>query len=179
MLRALRAPKIAFGDTVELSLRVLPNDLDANGHMNNARYLAVVDLGLVTLFICSGFLRLCLRRGWRPMGGGQLIHYRRGLNVFQRYTLRLAPVGWDEFWNYVRFDFVRDGELCATGIMKGAAVGPGGLVPTAEVYPALGHHEPSPTLPPDVQAWIAADRMLGERVKEERNALLQRASIGS
>lgn len=133
--------------------------------MNNARYLAVVDLGLVTLFIRSRFLRLCLRRGWRPMGGGQIIHYRRGLNAFQRYTLRLAPVGWDEFWNYVRFDFVRDGKLCATGLMKGAAVGPQGLVPTAEVYPALDHHDASPALPPDVLAWIAADRLLGERTK--------------
>ena len=164
-MRALRAPKIGFGEPVELALRVWPNDLDANGHMNNARYLGVVDLGLVTLFIRSKFLRLCIQRGWRPMAGGQVIYYRRGLNVFQRYTLRIVPVGWDEFWNYVRFDFVREGELCATGIMKGAAAGRSGLVPTSEVYPALGYHEPSPPLPQDVLAWIAADRMLGQRTK--------------
>src|SRR5438552_18715762 len=55
ILKALRAPRVTPGDTVELALRVLPTDLDLNGHMNNGRYLTLVDLGLVTVFIRSGF----------------------------------------------------------------------------------------------------------------------------
>jgi acyl-CoA thioesterase FadM len=153
------------GEPVELALRVLPNDLDVNGHMNNGRYLTVVDLALFTLFIRSGFLGLCLKKGWRPMSGGAVAHFRRGLRVFQGYTLRMTPVGWDDFWNYCRFDFIRDGELCATGFMKGAAVGCGGLIATSEFYPALGYHGRSPELPPDLLGWIAADRLLGERAK--------------
>ncbi|TMH75049.1 MAG: acyl-CoA thioesterase, partial [Betaproteobacteria bacterium] len=45
ILKALRAPRVTPGDTVELALRVLPTDLDLNGHMNNGRYLTLVDLG--------------------------------------------------------------------------------------------------------------------------------------
>ena len=54
ILKALRAPRVTPGDTVELRLRMLPTDLDLNGHMNNGRYLTLVDLGLVTVFIRSG-----------------------------------------------------------------------------------------------------------------------------
>lgn len=38
-LRARSKPAIAMGDTIELQLRVWPNDLDVNGHMNNGRYM--------------------------------------------------------------------------------------------------------------------------------------------
>jgi acyl-CoA thioesterase FadM len=165
ILKALGAPRIQPGESIELSLRVLPNDLDINGHMNNARYLSMVDLALMTLFIRSGFAKLCLAKGWRPMGGGSIVYFRRGLNLFQRYTLQFTPVGWDEFWNYCRFEFIRNGEICATGFVKGAAHSRGGLVRNADIYPVLGHHAPSPPLPDDLQAWIKSDRLLGTRAK--------------
>ncbi len=151
---------------MELRLRVWPTDLDLNGHMNNGRYLTLVDLGLMTAFIRSGFARLCIRKRWRPMGGGSVVYFRRALTVFQAYTLRFTIVAWDEFWSYARFEFVREGQLYATGFVKGAAHGRGGLVRNAEIYPALGYHEVSPPLPEELQAWIAADRLLGARIKQ-------------
>lgn len=165
ILKALRAPRIQPGESIELSLCVLPNDLDINGHMNNARYLSMVDLALMTLFIRSGFARLCLARRWRPMGGGSIVYFRRGLNLFQRYTLRFTPVAWDEFWTYMRFEFIRESQICATGFVKGAAAGRNGLVRNADIYPVLGHDAPSPPIPDDLQAWIASDRLLGARAK--------------
>ena len=126
---------------------MLPNDLDLNGHMNNGRYLTLVDLGLVTMFVRSGFARLCLKNRWRPMGGGSIVYFRRGLTLFQRYTLRFSVIGWDKYWNYCRFEFVRDGEICATGFVKGAASRRSGLVPNREIYPVLGYDGPSPALP--------------------------------
>ncbi|MBV8030198.1 MAG: thioesterase family protein [Betaproteobacteria bacterium] len=165
LLRALAAPSVAPGETIELRLRVLPNDLDLNGHVNNGRYLTLVDLGLATLFVRSGFLRLCLARRWRPMGGGSIAYFRRGLTLFQAYTLRFTLVGWDEFWNYCAFEFVREGALHAHGFVKGAVSRPGGLVPNSEIYPALGITQPSPPLPDALRAWIAADTLLGERAR--------------
>ena len=92
ILKAWRAPRVMPGEPVELVLRVLPTDLDLNGHMNNGRYLTIVDLALATVFIRSGFWRLCFARGWRPMGGGSVVYFRRALTVFQRFTLRFSPV---------------------------------------------------------------------------------------
>jgi acyl-CoA thioesterase FadM len=167
ILKALRGPRVAPGETIELSLRVLPNDLDLNGHMNNGRYLTMVDLALATVFIRSGFARLCFARSWRPMGGGSIVYFRRALTVFQGYKLRFTLTAWDEYWSYCRFEFVRNGQLHATGFVKGAATGRGGLVRNAEIHAALGYSSPSPPIPADLQAWIAADRLQGERIRAQ------------
>jgi hypothetical protein len=59
-------PAIRMGDTIEMSLRVWPGDLDINGHMNNGRYMTITDLAVIEYFTRAGFLPIALRRGWRP-----------------------------------------------------------------------------------------------------------------
>jgi acyl-CoA thioesterase FadM len=159
-LRAQVKPPIRFGDTIEIRLRVLPNDLDVIGHMNNGRYMTITDLALVEYFTRVGFLRLALRKGWRPMLGGSMISFRRGLKPFRRYTLRFAMLCWDDRWNYMRFEFVHDGKTMAVGHAKGAIVGAQGIVSTAETLAALGLDARSPIIPESIAAWIEADRLL-------------------
>jgi acyl-CoA thioesterase FadM len=158
LLRAWRAPRLVPGDTLERRLRVLPNDLDINGHMNNGRYLTIIDLMLVEYFVRTGFAATMLRQGWRPMSGGSLISYRRGLNPFEVYTLRFRLDATDQHWNYMRFEFVKGDKVCAAGYMKGAAVGRGGLVPNLESYAAMGLVPPAHALPSPVRDWIAAEQ---------------------
>jgi len=161
-LGARRKPKIALGDTIELRLTVLPNDVDLNGHMNNGRYLTIVDLALVEYMTRAGFMGLALRRGWRPMLGGSMIAYRRGLKPLRRYTLRFTIACWDARWSYIRFEFVRDGVTVAGGHAKGGIVGPRGIVGSAEMCHALGIDATSAPVPSAVAAWIEADRLLRE-----------------
>jgi acyl-CoA thioesterase FadM len=158
LLRATRASRIEPGAWIERSLRVLPNDLDINGHMNNGRYLTMVDLMLIEYFIRTGFAQAIVKAGWRPMSGGAFITYRKGLMPFQRYRLRFALAGADATWNYMRFEFLRaDGELCAAGYMKGAAVGKGGLVSNEKSYARTGRVFVADALPLPVQHWLAAE----------------------
>lgn len=158
LIRASRHKPISPGDTIERELRVWPNDLDINGHMNNGRYLTVVDLMLVEYFVRGGFVRVMLKAGWRPMSGGAVISYRKGLKPGQRYRLRFALESADAIWNYMRFEFIRaDGVVCAAGYMKGAVVGRSGLVPNAVSYASMGYaFEPKP-LPKAVQHWVEAE----------------------
>ncbi|MEO8153343.1 MAG: thioesterase family protein [Rhizobacter sp.] len=158
LLRCWRLPRITLGDTLERRLRVLPNDIDINGHMNNGRYLTLIDLMLVEYFVRTGFARVMMRKGWRPMSGGAIITYRRGLNPFQAYQLRFRLDASDDNWNYMRFEFMRDGRVHAAGYMKGAAVGRGGLVPNTESYAAMNLAPPAHALPAAVQHWLAAEQ---------------------
>jgi acyl-CoA thioesterase FadM len=160
LLRAWRAPRLNVGATLERTLRVLPNDLDINGHMNNGRYLTVIDLVLVEYFVRIGFATAMLREGWRPMAGGSFITYRRGLEPLQAYTLRFRLDASDTHWNYMRFEFMREGKVCAAGYMKGAAVGKTGLVPNAESYAAMRLPLPATALPAPVRDWLAAEHGL-------------------
>jgi acyl-CoA thioesterase FadM len=159
-LHARLKPPIRLGDTIEMWLRVWPNDIDIIGHMNNGRYMTIIDLALLEYFTRTGFLKVCVRKGWRPMLGGSMISFRRGLKPFHRYTLRFTVLCWDECWNYVRFEFVRDGRAMAMGYAKGAVVGAMGIVKTAESYAALGIEERSPAIPASIAAWIEADRII-------------------
>ena len=155
--RAWRAPRLEPGDTLTRSLRVLPNDLDLNGHMNNGRYLTVIDLMLVEYFVRTGFAAAMLRQGWRPMAGGSFITYRRGLKPLQAYQLRFRVDATDAHWNYMRFEFVCRGKVCAAGYVKGAAVARGGLVPNAQSYAVMGRQPPTQALPAPVRDWLAAE----------------------
>jgi acyl-CoA thioesterase FadM len=158
LLRAWRLPRIDAGATIERRLRVWPGDLDINGHMNNGRYLTIIDLMLVEYFVRSGFARVMLKAGWRPMSGGAVITYRKGLKPGQRYRLRFGLAAADSSWNFMRFEFLReDGTLCAAGYMKGAAVGRQGIVPNAESYARMGQAFTQQALPEAVRHWLAAE----------------------
>jgi acyl-CoA thioesterase FadM len=159
-LRAMRKPPICLGDTIEMRCRVWPNDLDLNGHMNNGRYMTITDLALIEYFTRSGLLTLALRRGWRPMLGGAVISFRRGLKPFAAYTVRFSMLCWDEHWSYLRFDFLQGGQTMAMGHAKGALVGASGLVSSAETFTALGRSAASPPFPPTVDAWIRLDHSI-------------------
>lgn len=167
LLRAWRLPAIAPGELIERRMRVWPGDLDINGHMNNGRYLTLIDLMLVEYFVRSGFARVMFKAGWRPMSGGAVITYRKGLLPGQRYRLRFALAGADRNWNFMRFEFLReDGVLCAAGYMKGAAVSRSGLVPNAESYARMGQVFMPQPLPAAVDLWLAAEQAVVERPHE-------------
>lgn len=158
LMRSWRLPAIRFGDVIERRLRVLPNDLDVNGHMNNGRYLTLVDLMLVETFVRSGFAQVMLRHGWRPMAGGSFITYRRGLQPLQAYSMRCRFTAGDSRWNYLHFEFLRGDVVCAAGYVKGAVVGREGWVPNLTSHAALGLPPPEGDLPAAVRHWLAAER---------------------
>jgi acyl-CoA thioesterase FadM len=165
LLRAWRLPRITLGEPIERRLRVWPGDLDINGHMNNGRYLTVIDLMLVEYFVRSGFARVMASARWRPMSGGAVITYRKGLKPGQSYRLRFVLAGADQTWNFMRFEFLRaDGTLCAAGYMKGAAVARGGLVPNAVSYARMGRVFELLPLPAAVEHWLAAERAVMQDV---------------
>jgi acyl-CoA thioesterase FadM len=159
-LRALFKPPIHFGDTIELRLRVWPNDLDVNGHMNNGRYMTVTDLAVIEYFARAGVLKVLLAKGWRPVLGGAMISFRRSLKPWTAYTLRFQTLCWDERWNYMRFEFVQAGQTMAIGHAKGAIIGKQGFIGRSDRFGAIGVRAESPSFPKSVSAWIAAEDMI-------------------
>ena len=57
-------PRRGLLEESRISFRVLPNDCDINGHLNNGRYLSFMDLGRLHLVAQIGLLRVILRRRW-------------------------------------------------------------------------------------------------------------------
>lgn len=153
-------PSLKPLDTSVLTLRVWPTDLDINAHMNNGRFLTVMDLGRLDLIARTPLGKTVVRFRWQPIVASALIRYFRPLNPFQKYRLKSRVVGWDEKWFFVEQRFERNGELIAIGLVKGLFRGRNGNVPIADVLKAVGVTHPSPDLPPAVQRWQEAERSL-------------------
>ena len=54
-------------DTSILNLAVFPNDLDIYGHMNNGRYLTLMDLGRMDLIVRTGLGKTAGQNRWKPL----------------------------------------------------------------------------------------------------------------
>lgn len=144
---------IGAGDVSVLRLRVLPNDLDVNLHMNNGRYLTLMDLGRVDFMSRAGLIGPMRKNRWMPLVGAQMINFRRALAPFEAFELRSRILGWDDRWFYFEQSFVtRDDVIAARGLVRGMLRAPGAAVPPAEIMTLMGEDPASPPLDPEILA---------------------------
>lgn len=143
-----------------LHFRVLPFDMDPNIHLNNGRYLGIMDLGRLDLIIRAGFYRILLRQRWGLVMGGCLMRYRRQLGPFQRYRVVTRLIGWDEKWLFVEHRFETRAGVHAIGVTKLVLMEDGRSLPMPKALERLGYSQPSPPLPEGIGNWLAAEREL-------------------
>jgi len=140
-----------------LPQRVWPDELDINIHMNNAKYLAVMDLGRTDWIVRTGAWRLMRHEGMAPVIGGAMVRYRRSLKLFQRYLLKTRLLGWDERWLYIEQTMqCRDGIACIA-VQRTAFTLHGKLVPAAELARRLGHEATIFPAPDWTRGWSDAE----------------------
>jgi acyl-CoA thioesterase FadM len=150
---AAARPRLQLLDESVLALRVWPDDLDLNLHMNNARYLTAMELGRWDLAIRQGWMPKVWKRRWQILIGSATVRFRRGLKPFERYALHTRLAGWNDKWCFIEHTLKRsNGDVAAQGAVKGIFRGSQGNVPTLEVMETLGFAAETPPQPPE---WIA------------------------
>jgi acyl-CoA thioesterase FadM len=160
--------RLALPDGVSsLTLRVLPNDLDLSLHMNNGRYLAVMDLGRLDLLIRSGLGGAVWRNGWTPVANAALIRFRRELRAFTRYRLETRVIGWQDQAVLLEQTFVfadgdREGQVAARALFKGALYDRKSqrYVAVGDLMAAIGVLAESPLPSADLESFLTADRAM-------------------
>jgi acyl-CoA thioesterase FadM len=158
LVACLLRPRVGFLDESTIRLRVWPNDVDSNLHMNNSRYLLAMDVGRWELVVRTGFWRELWRRRWFPVVGSATLRFRRSFDPFQRYRLVTRLVAWDEKWCFLEQRFERDGHVHAVGRVKALFRGPEGQVPTAALLAAAGYGDAPPRqVPETIRLWQAAE----------------------
>ncbi len=138
LIAACFKPKLPIdkpGNT--LQLRVWPNDLDLNMHMNNGRYLTVCDLSRVDLFIRSGLAKAMYKNGWMPVLSEHTMNYKRSLSLFQKYELTMQVVDFDDKAFHMTHTFIVNERVVAEGHSKGVVLSKQGPVPPAQVVDAV------------------------------------------
>jgi len=161
-------------ETTTLRFRVLPNDLDLNMHMNNGRYLSIMDIGRTDLVIRTGIFKQVIRAGQIPVLAAATIRYRVQLEPFRQYALTSRIVCWDEKWAYMEQRFIitkgkKAGEVAAIAIVKGAFYDKKkrATVPTDKLLRAIGFEGEIPATPPHIQKWQESEEALRDEMKQE------------
>ena len=145
----------SVGGTSQRGFRVLLHDLDLNMHMNNGRYLTIMDLGRLDFMRQTGLLWPSLRKGWLPVLGATQMVYLKPLKFWQSYIIETEMEYWDEKWFVMRQRFLSGGKLMAVGRVRGLMRGRGGNVPPQVILEAAGaDHVVSPAASPDLNHWL-------------------------
>ena len=122
----------------QASFRAWPFDIDLNRHMNNGRFLSLMDLGRTDLMLSTGLFQAAISKGWLAMAAGISITYRRPVFPFQRFHLQTQLIGWDEKWFYLEQSFLGlNQEVLARAYVRACLRDRGGVIAPAKALEAL------------------------------------------
>ena len=135
-----------------------PWDIDVFGELNNGRTLTLYDMGRIVWVERIGLNPAMRREGWQLAVAGASVRWRRRVHAMERLTMRTRALGWDARFLYSEQAlWRRDGECASHVLIRAAVSNRDGIVPSARVLAAMGHHDPSPELPLWVREWIQAE----------------------
>ncbi len=142
-LRTLGCERMTMENAANrLPLRVLPNDLDINLHMNNGRYLTICDLNRIDMFIRSGLVKTMRKRGWFPVIAEHTMSYKKSLHLFERYIAEMELTHHDEKYFYMTHTFRTKDRIAASGTSRGAIRSREGVIPPEQVLAAITEDNP-------------------------------------
>ena len=151
--RTLPRGKVGALDEVRIPLRIWPTDIDIYLHVNNGRYLTLMDFGRLAHTVRTGMGMQMLKRGWIPVVGSATVHYWRELRTFDRVDLVTRLACWDDKWFYFEHRFEKDGKVFALGAVKGVCMQKGKTVPPSELARVVGYEGPSHQAPEHIARW--------------------------
>lgn len=146
-------PPLGIFDKDRIRMHVWPQDIDLNLHMNNARYLSVMDYARTHLLARTGLLTHIIHSRWQPLVGAVWMTYRRSLSLFSAFQISSHLVCWDARWFYVEQSFTCREGLAALGWVKGALRDKRGSIDPQSVLEDVAPGIVSPPMPDAIAQW--------------------------
>lgn len=148
-------PRVGALEEVRMPLRVWPTDLDTYGHVNNGRYLTLMDMGRLEWGLRTGLVPGMVKRRWAPVLGAASVEFRRELRAFQRCELVTRLVAWDAKWFFFEQRLEHAGQVAARALVRGVTKHGRRTVPPAEVLATVGVLSASPLSPAELPSFLA------------------------
>ena len=159
-----RGPLVLPAGASSLYFRVWPHDLDLSLHLNNGRYLTLMDLGRLDILARSGLMREVWRHKWTPIASAISIRFRRELRPWQRFRLETRLLCWDASLVVIEQTFwieggPRHGQVAARALFKGGLYDrrETKFVEIARLMTLTGVSAVSPAPTPGAAAFLRAD----------------------
>ena len=162
--------KVDLLATTRIRLRVWPNDLDFNLHVNNGRFLALADIGRMHWFVRTGVLGIARQHKAFPVIGDATAKFRRDLTVFQTFEIHTRLIGWDSKWGFLEHRFVRKDRVIGVVAIRGVFKAQSGPVDPQVLLAGLAYSAPSPELPEWARRFDQSAELLGELLRNEEHS---------
>jgi acyl-CoA thioesterase FadM len=166
-IKTIGAPQVALLSTTRVRLRVWPDDLDFNLHVNNGRYLTLADLGRMDWFVRTGVWKLARREKALPMVGDAIAKFRKDLRCLQTFCIDTRMLGWDQRWGFLEHRFIREGRVLGVVAIRGVFKGANGAVEPRSLLSKLGTGAESPPLPRWILQWNDGCESLSQLLRAE------------
>lgn len=132
-----QSPETDIATSVDLKMRAMPWHCDPNMHINNGKYLSIMDIGRGQLFVRHGLMKKIMRQKFKVVVGAAHILYRRSIPIGRRFTLRSQFIGANERFIVLQQSFIFDSQLAALAYVNLAFSSQNGLATPHEVCEAL------------------------------------------
>ncbi|OQS07181.1 hypothetical protein THRCLA_00817 [Thraustotheca clavata] len=162
------SPKIGLMDTHLRHLRVTLNDIDRNGHCNNARYLRECGAGRRDFWKANGVWDIIRKHGGNLVVGAQTVRYRRELALWQSYTLETRVLAWDDRAYYVEHRFVSTENppfIHAIVLVKNNVLG---AKRPHELVSIVAKDQVQPAIPEEVALWIKSNQVSSAKLRPKK-----------
>ena len=160
-IRSLLEPRMSTRADCSQWFRVWPHDLDLFGHMNNGRFLQIMDVARLRWLLRTGTIDVIKSEGWSVALGGNLTRFRKPLRLLARYRVDSRLLCWDDRWFYLEHSFcASDGQVLAIGMSRAAFRHKRRWVKTEEVMERVDPGVRSMTLPDHIVDWMQAEEGL-------------------
>jgi acyl-CoA thioesterase FadM len=124
-----------------IGVRMMPNDLDINMHVNNGRYLTLCDLTRVDFFVRSGIAALMLKHKWSPIIAEHTMTYLRPIKVFTKIDIHMEITHFDEKYFYCSHHFYKGDKLMAQGTSKALVISKSGSLTPQYTLDAVAEYQ--------------------------------------
>ena len=152
-------PPMEALDECRTPLRVWINDIDVYLHMNNGRYLTIMDIGRTELMVRCGFFGKLFAKKIYPVVASEMIRFNRSLDAFRSYESTTKIMGWDDKYFYIEQRFERKGSICAQAVVKVRFLQKGvGKISPQVAIEAFGKKVQAPALPIWIHEWQESER---------------------
>ena len=153
LLRSRRRSARDIWDTYSLPMRVHLGEIDIFMHLNNGKYLSIMDMGRLDMMMRSGAWQAMRDRGWSGVVSAETVSFRKSLKLWQRYTLETKVCGIDERTVFFEHRMVVDGEIFARAYVATRVISDNGPLTRDDLIEAFGVPENVPELPEWIHEW--------------------------
>jgi acyl-CoA thioesterase FadM len=114
LIRAILSKQVPCDEKFAWKGRVLPNDIDAYGHMNNGRYITLLGLAAMGAVIRTGLAKSSLKRGYLFLWDQIQAQWYRPLKLFEKFTIEVRMLHCEGRYIYATGAFIKaNGKVAA------------------------------------------------------------------